>query len=199
MTLILVRHGETAGNFARVVQVPETPLNETGLQQAERVAGRLLALRPLQLLTSDQPRARMTAEVIAEKLGLPYEPSPLLRERDLGDFRGRPYSDFTEFHPLAPDVEPPNGETWAAFHARVREAFALVLSRRAERDGPVLVVTHGLVLRSLFEHVVPPGALPVPAVFANTSVSILDAEPPHGARLINCTRHLDQLREGGAA
>ena len=33
--ILLVRHGETAGNAARVVQRPEVPLNERGIRQVE--------------------------------------------------------------------------------------------------------------------------------------------------------------------
>ena len=33
MAIFLIRHGETAGNANRVVQVPETPLSERGLAQ----------------------------------------------------------------------------------------------------------------------------------------------------------------------
>ncbi|MET0286152.1 MAG: histidine phosphatase family protein [Polyangiales bacterium] len=197
MSLILVRHGETAGNFARVVQGPEIPLNETGLQQAERVAARLRDEGAVRVLTSDHPRALMTAEAIARHTGLPLLQHAILRERDMGDFRGRAYSTFTEFHPLAPDVNPPNGETWDAFHLRVREAFAWLVAERARVAAPLIVVTHGLVLRSVFERVLDRAPLVATVGFANTGVSILEAAPPHAHSLLNCVRHLDTNAERG--
>ena len=41
MSILLIRHGETALNAARIVQHPETPLNERGVGQARRLAERL--------------------------------------------------------------------------------------------------------------------------------------------------------------
>jgi probable phosphoglycerate mutase len=200
MSLILVRHGETAGNFAHIVQVAETPLNDTGLMQAERVGARLRTQGAARLLTSDHPRAAMTAAAIARHAGLTAEPSELLRERNMGDFRGRPYSEFTDFHPLSPDVDPPNGETWDAFHQRVRDAFAWLVAERRRASGDLIVVTHGLVLSSLFQRVLGRGSLVGPLGFANTSVTILEAEPPHAHSVLNCVRHLDAVAtDGGAA
>jgi len=43
---------------------------------------------------------------------------PGLRERDYGALRGVPYASISG-DIFAPDFEPPAGETWAAFHARV--------------------------------------------------------------------------------
>jgi broad specificity phosphatase PhoE len=188
MSIILVRHGETAGNFARVVQVAEIPLNETGLQQAELVGARLKGFAAVHLVSSDHPRAAMTAAAIARHTGLPVELNELLRERNMGDFRGRPYSEFTDFHPLAPDVNPPNGESWDDFHARVHTAFAWLVERR-RATGTLVVVTHGLVLNSLFQRVLSRDVVPA-AGFANGSLTILDAEPPHAHQLANCVQHL---------
>jgi broad specificity phosphatase PhoE len=62
MTILLIRHGETGGNAARVVQRPEVPLNERGIQQATQLAERLFAHGFAHVLCSDLVRARMTAE-----------------------------------------------------------------------------------------------------------------------------------------
>jgi len=40
MTILVVRHGETDGNAARILQRPDVPLNERGLRQAEQLAQR---------------------------------------------------------------------------------------------------------------------------------------------------------------
>jgi len=44
MTILLVRHGETAGNAARILQRPDIPLNERGIRQAAQLAERLFGL-----------------------------------------------------------------------------------------------------------------------------------------------------------
>src|SRR3954447_18409021 len=92
MTIVLVRHGETDGNATRVLQLPDTPLNERGMRQAERLADRLQSLGITQIVCSDLLRARMTAAPIAARLGLHVEITPLLQERNFGDLRGKSYA-----------------------------------------------------------------------------------------------------------
>ena len=139
---MLVRHGETEGNATRVLQPAATPLNALGLRQAERLAERLSNSGITQILCSDLPRARMTAEPVARRLGLALETTPLLQERNFGDLRGLAYAELGQ-DPFAADFEPPNGESWSVFHARVAQAFAYVAAVRAElARGDLLVVTH---------------------------------------------------------
>jgi len=204
MSIVLVRHGETAGNAGLILQRAEIPLNERGVEQAARLAERLAALQCVHILCSDLPRARMTAAPLAARTGLAVEESALLQERNFGDLRGTPYADLRE-NPFGPSFAPPNGEDWAMFHARVAQAFELIVTRRRALTGTLIVVTHGLVCRALIERHIAPlhvGAAPVPERFDNTSVSVFDAEPPHTLRVINCTRHLLETaaaaRRGGA-
>ena len=62
MAILLVRHGETALNAARVMQPPDTALSARGVAQAQAL-GRRLALRGGvgAILSSDLPRALDTA------------------------------------------------------------------------------------------------------------------------------------------
>ena len=190
MTILLVRHGETDGNAARVLQRPDVPLNERGMHQAERVAQRLAAYSFVSILCSDLLRARMTAAPLAARTGITIEESPLLQERNFGDLRGMPYAELPE-DPFGPDFAPPNGEDWSTFHARVAEAFALIANKRRGANGALVVVTHGLVLRALVErHAQLAEGVVVPERFDNTSVTVLHEVAPHRASLINCTRHL---------
>ena len=203
MTILLVRHGETDGNAARILQRPDVPLNERGIHQSGQLARRLCALGFVHILCSDLLRARMTAAPIAERSSIAIEESPLLQERNFGDLRGMPYATLPE-DPFGPDFAPPNGEDWPTFHARVADAFAFIVDRRRAVNGAMVVVTHGLVCHALVERhaLVPTGAI-VPQRFDNTSLTVLHEEAPHGANLINCTRHLtttlDMDRHGGPA
>ena len=202
MTILLVRHGETDGNAARILQRPDIPLNERGMRQAEQLAGRLLAHGFVHILCSDLLRARMTAAPLARS-GIAIEENPLLQERNFGDLRGTPYADLTE-DPFGPDFAPPNGEDWPTFHARVADAFAFMVSRRRSVDGTLVVITHGLVCHAMVErHARLPGSVALPERFDNTSITVLHEDAPHGASLVNCTQHLvtsvDVKRRGGAA
>lgn len=53
MSIILVRHGETALNVSRVLQPPDTPLSQRGQAQARAVALRLADEPVAALVSSD--------------------------------------------------------------------------------------------------------------------------------------------------
>lgn len=191
MTLLLIRHGETALNVARVLQPPDTPLSERGIAQAEALGRRLAGSGIRAILSSDLPRALRTAQAIAAHAGVPIETTPLLQERNFGALRGQPYDGLT-FYPLTMAEAPPGGESMAAFEQRVGAAFALALQRQAAAGGTLAVVTHGLVLRALLSgHArVDPG-VDLPAHLGNTSLSVVEAQAPHRVGLLNCTLHLE--------
>jgi 2,3-bisphosphoglycerate-dependent phosphoglycerate mutase len=203
MPILLVRHGETDGNAARVLQRPDVPLNDRGLRQAEQLARRLSALGFARILCSDLLRARMTAAPLAARSGIAIDESPLLQERNFGDLRGKAYAALPE-DPFGPDVRPPNGEDWPTFHARVADAFAFIVSRRRGVNGTLVVVTHGLVCRALVErHALLPEGVVVPERFDNASMTVIHEDAPHQVSLLNCTAHLmtslEADRNGGAA
>jgi len=203
MTILLVRHGETDGNAARILQRPEMPLNVRGIRQAEQLAQRLIALGFAHVVCSDLLRARMTAAPLAARSGMTIEETPLLQERNFGDLRGMPYAALPE-DPFGPDAAPPDGEDWATFHARVAEAFAFVVRRRRGVNGNLVVITHGLVCRAVVErHAAVSEDAIVPERFDNTSITVLHEDAPHAVSLMNCTQHLisslELDRAGGAA
>jgi 2,3-bisphosphoglycerate-dependent phosphoglycerate mutase len=196
MAILLVRHGETDGNAARILQRADVPLNERGMRQAERLARRLLAHGFVHILCSDFLRARMTAAPLATRPEIAIEETPLLQERNFGDLRGLPYAKLPE-DPFAPDFVPPNGEGWPGFHGRVAQAFDLIVTRRRAVNGTLVVMTHGLVCRALIErHAHVPEGIFVPQHFSNTSVTALHEDAPHAVSLINCTAHLAASHDG---
>ncbi len=191
MSIILVRHGETALNAARILQPADTPLSERGLLQAAAVAKRLAGLGIAGILSSDLPRTMQTAQALAELTGAPVTATALLRERDYGDLRGQPY-DSLGFNPLTMDDAPPGGESAEDFRRRVEKAFALAVSVRASLGGNLAVVTHGLVVRAILAgHVQLPDGGELPLRIGNTSVTVCAAEPPHAVDVLDCVRHLD--------
>ena len=191
MSILLIRHGETALNVARVLQPADTPLSARGVAQAEALAQWLAVLGVAAVISSDLPRALTTARMLAAATGASLETSALLRERDFGDWRGRPYDDMP-VNPLTMLDAPPGGESAAAFAGRVAQAFAHIVRLRVTVGGTLAVVTHGLVIRALLaSHVSLPDAVEAPVHLGNTSLSMLDAQPPHSVTLLNCTRHLD--------
>jgi broad specificity phosphatase PhoE len=201
MTLLFIRHGETALNAARVMQPADTPLSARGLAQAQAVGLRLAGLRPVAVLSSDLPRALQTAQAIVEACGgLPLQTSELLHERNFGDLRGRAHASLG-FDAVAMAEAPPGGESMPDFDARCDRALALALQLRATLDGPLVVVSHGLVIKSLLQRrlQLPPGTS-VPDRVGNTSVTRVAPLPPHATDLVDCTAHLTgRIAEDGSS
>lgn len=191
--IFLVRHGETIGNAARIVQRPDTPLSPRGLAQAERLARRLAGERVGLVVASDLTRALATAERVQAATGAPLAVEPLLQERNFGDLRGTPYAEL-EVDIFAPGYAPPGGETWEEFHARVDRAWARIQALLEATEGNLAVITHGLVCRSLAgRHLLLPDGQVVPQRWENTSVTIVDCPAPWRVRLLNCVVHLADL------
>lgn len=193
MTLLLIRHGETDMNTNRVVQFPDTPLGEHGFRQAERL-GASLARRSIgRILSSDYSRARSTADTIARHTGLEPVESIQLRERNFGDIRGTPYDELGEIDIFSPDFAPPGGESWEVFDARVDRAWDEIVLHANAVSGDMVVVTHGLVLRSLIERKLDVAAFRFDAdsVVANTSVTSVERQAPWRVLEFASTAHLD--------
>jgi len=87
--LFLFRHGETDWNRAgRLQGHTDTPLNATGLAQAQALAERLRPHRLDAVMSSDLARAWTTARIVAEGLGVPLISEPGLREANIGEAEG---------------------------------------------------------------------------------------------------------------
>lgn len=194
MKLLVIRHGETAANAARILQHPHEPLSSRGIQQAERLAKRLRNAGLSLIISSDYERARMTATAISRASGATLEIEPLLRERNFGAWRGSPYAILSE-DPLGQHVVPPEGETWDVFHERAADAFAAVIARAERAAGPVAVVTHGLVCKAFVHRHLALGGESYPQPWSNTSITEAEG-PPWKLLRINCAQHLEGFEAG---
>ena len=189
--IFLIRHGETEGNAARIVQRPEIPLSPRGQAQAEALARRLAKEGVARIVSSDLARAVGTAERLERATGAPLSFDPLLQERNFGDIRGTAYDDLG-FELFALDYAPPGGETWDVFHARVDRAWEAVRALAAATRGDLAVVTHGLVCRSLAgRHLSLADGEVVPERWENSSVTIVEGRAPWRVRLLNSIAHLE--------
>jgi broad specificity phosphatase PhoE len=168
--MYLARHGQTAYNAERRFQGQgPVPLDETGRAQALALAEQAEAYEFAALWCSPLRRARETADVVAQRIGLTPREDPRLMETDAGDWTDRTFAEIearapTEFARWVggdPTFGFPGGESFAVQGVRV--AAALYDIKRAE--APALVVCHGGVIRiALFQRTKHGGALadPVP-------------------------------------
>jgi probable phosphoglycerate mutase len=156
-TLIVIRHGETEWNREKRMQgTTDTQLSEIGRAQA-RALGRRLAGRAFSALySSNLSRARDTARAIAEHTGREVVLDPRLQERRFGIFEGllaeeiraRYPQEHARFASGEADYEVPGGESARGFTERCLGCLTEIAGRHAGEE--VVVVTHGLVLDSLY-------------------------------------------------
>lgn len=142
----MIRHGQTVANAARVMAGwDDSPLTEEGRAQAAQAAKVVAAAapRPGLVVHSSLSRARDTASIINESLGLPMLANEDLRELHAGDWEGIHYD--ISYQPIVEGRDPPGGETYDIFRARVRKGLAAGMEGR---EDPVLFVTHGGVFRA---------------------------------------------------
>ena len=141
-TLYLVRHGETVDNAHQIMQgQTQGELNGNGIRQAEEVSRELEGVALDAIIASDLKRAIDTATIIAKPHQLEVITTPLLRERDWGDFTGR-------FIPsLKGEAWPNNVETLEALLSRANEFIAYV--KDAYPGKKVLAVGHGIINKAI--------------------------------------------------
>jgi ribonuclease H / adenosylcobalamin/alpha-ribazole phosphatase len=201
--LILVRHGATAHNVEnRFSGVNALPLSDLGEQQAKQLADRLATFSAVRLVASSPlPRARQTADAIADRLGLAVVVVDDFTELDFGAWDGLTYDEVVRQWPdelvqwsTRPDVAPPGGESIAELTRRVRRARDGIVSRIP--DGRAVVVTHVTPIKALLRTALD---APASALFRfhldPASVSIIDyfSDGASSVRLVNDTSHLDGL------
>ena len=159
--VLLVRHGETDDNAAARFQGQrDTLLNERGREQSRALAHSLREEGLRALYTSPLQRARATAQIVGDLLGLEPIADARLMEADAGDWSGRLIADVVASAPgewkrwrsADPTFRFPGGESVAEQAARVSAALADV----ATGPLPALVVTHGGSIRVV-------GAIAAPA------------------------------------
>jgi len=140
-----LRHGETAWNALNLSQGRvDNPLNEAGIAQAWSAAALLRNRGIASIIASPLTRARVTAEIVGETLGLPVSFEPDLQEVSFGVQEGQPMSDwFTDW--VAARFTPEGAESFPALRAR-----AVIATNRALVHEPVvLIVAHGALFRAL--------------------------------------------------
>ena len=176
--LFLFRHGETDWNRAgRLQGHTDTPLNATGLAQAQALAERLRPHRLDAMMSSDLARAWTTARIVAESLGVPLISEPGLREANIGEAEGLYWPEvksrfgetLTERWFTDDDAAFPGGET--GLETRSRGLAALRRFVAAQPYRRIGVSTHGAMVRQLMKHALAPGS--PPAKTRNTVLYIL--------------------------
>lgn len=188
--LIMMRHGQTTYNAGRRMQGQlDTPLSEAGLAQAHAAADWLDGSDIVKIVSSDLSRARTTAEIIGQKLGLEVETDSRLRETHLGSWQGMTHAEVDEAFEGArvawrhdPAWTPPSGESRLDVAGRARPVVDKLMRTTDWDDRAVLLVAHGGTIAALtadllgFNH----AQYPLLKSLNNTNTSRLLARPRFG-------------------
>jgi len=140
--ILLVRHGETEANRARLaLGRADPPLTAHGRAQAAALAAGLAGSGAARVVSSPLVRAVATATAIADVLGVTVEIDPRLVELDYGEWDVRSFSEFPpedlERWRTDASFSPPGGESLLAVGARVATLCEELV------DGPsVVAVSH---------------------------------------------------------
>jgi probable phosphoglycerate mutase len=160
LKLILVRHGETCWNKEGLVQGGDSDikLNDTGLEQARKLAAFLKSEPITAVISSPLQRAIATAEVIAKHHQLPVEIDQGLKELKVGELEGISISNLsTTFSQFLMQwwqdrgsTKLPNGESLVELQQRAWKVIEDLLEKHKtspehNKDTTVVVVSHYFV------------------------------------------------------
>jgi broad specificity phosphatase PhoE len=157
VSVLVVRHGQSTWNAeGRWQGWADPPLTALGEEQARETVEHLRDTGFRAVVSSDLQRARRTAAIIADGLGLgDVEVDPDLREHSVGLFQGNTTEENKRLYPEAWDGDRvlfrPGAESVDEVLARVIPALLRAARRHGDGD-PLLVVSHGGVLRMLEQH-----------------------------------------------
>ncbi|MEX2375541.1 MAG: histidine phosphatase family protein [Dehalococcoidia bacterium] len=199
MTLVLVRHGESAGNVGGVIQGwSDAALTETGTSQAEAVASRLTGRLIAAVYTSPLQRARATARPIADRAGIDLTELAGLRERNYGEAQGLTWSEAAARWPVG---EAAHDRDWASgvpgvesidqLRNRAVDVVEELLDRHS--DDIAVCVSHGGTLVQIIAHFfgLPAGTWPRIRM-SNASVTIVEGTSARPViTMLNDICHLD--------
>jgi broad specificity phosphatase PhoE len=153
-TFFLVRHGThpvlgkvLAGRMANI------HLDDTGKEQARRLAERLARERLTAVKSGALERARETAAPIAAHSGVPLDIEQALNEVDLGEWTGRSFEElkadprWQQWNNARSVARAPGGESMLEVQGRAIGQLHAI--RSALPNGRVAIVSHSDVIRAV--------------------------------------------------
>ncbi|UOQ95403.1 histidine phosphatase family protein [Halobacillus shinanisalinarum] len=153
LVMYLIRHGETRSNVQRrYIGWRNQEMSEQGRKQVDFLKKRLPELP--KIYASDLDRCSETASILSSSV----ETTKKLREYNFGDFDGGTYEELKEgihykqWLNNMEKVTPPNGESFVDFKGRVLRFADQILGYQRNLEEPIVVVTHGGVIRIMLHH-----------------------------------------------
>lgn len=159
MKLYLTRHGQTEWNVQKRMQGQNnSPLTELGKWQAMQLGNYLQNVQFNCIYSSSSLRALHTAELVCGERNILVSACDDLREISLGEWEGMTFSDaekqypeqFYNFWHKSEKYYRPDSESFDELRRRTSGAIERIAQQHS--DETVLIVTHGMVLRTLYTY-----------------------------------------------
>ncbi len=160
MHVYFVRHGETNQNLHHEYLAPNSPLNETGYDQARTVGEFLRPVNPTLLVSSTYDRALQTARIIGQSVGLSPVPNHLFREVDwpsnlvgksLYTPRALWYLVLSTLHRNSLRWRYRDAENFADIYTRIQKTFQFIESRTESHES-IVIVSHSEYIRLMIRY-----------------------------------------------
>lgn len=208
-TLILVRHGQTSYSAEhRYCGHSDIALTETGMRQAAASATAVAERGDIDLVVSSPlQRCQTTAKMIAEKTGAQLETHDALIEANFGNWEGLTFQqaqdDNAELHDAwitDASLTPPEGESLAQVHRRVREFRKQLVAKHPGKT--IAVVSHVNPIKSLIRQGLNAGSATFSHLFLDLAsiavVKFYDENSPVASAVlsVNETAHLQRICTG---
>lgn len=150
LRVFVIRHGQTNENVQKILQGHlDTSLNQTGVEQAQKVAIALRGIPFENFVSSDLQRCKQTLQYIQLfHPDIPTRYSANLRERDMGECQGMYLTDAlakygTNFRNI--------GEAKADFIDRIEKEWNYLIQHNPSSRN-VAICTHGGVVTGFLNH-----------------------------------------------
>ena len=199
-TFYLIRHGQIDANLGRLWHgSTDSPLNEAGLAQADKMADTLSAKYPhiSKVYASPLKRTLKTAQALSRC----FEQDPVthqdLREYCVGEWEGHSYDRINEEYGFLNSIEkdndfaPPGGDSLNEVRDRMLRAFDEI--RQAHDGEHIAIVSHGAAIAIALATLIDGQAFPFYDYHMdNTGISVLKWGDKPSLVEFNGTQHLEQ-------
>lgn len=183
--IIFLRHGQAQNNTARVLagRTPGVSLTKTGIKQAHDIGKYLKSFDISHIYTSPIERAKKTADIVGEYIGLSPTIDERLYELEMGKFSGMEYDElfarhgnvFLKFYQGDSTIAENGVETFAQVKKRVMDLVDFICKKHPQKN--VLLVTHMDPIKAMISNILnlSPTSL-FELIIANASLTIVRQE-----------------------
>ena len=153
-TILLIRHGTTDYVNETLAGRIDSPLNHTGVEQAQKLANLLSSVRIAAIYASPLQRTQQTAQPLADQLSLSVQIEEDLNQVNFGDWQGISFDQLENdprwitFQKNPALLEYPGGESAVEVRKRVTRSIHR-LCEKHPNDAILAIFSHGSIIRHL--------------------------------------------------